>query len=103
MYNPDQKLIGENAKRKMFFEIHPNMSIYLFIHDPKFFISTDHPLVFPGYFKKFEVIFWMYVYSLMILTKLQNTDSGMKEIYFISVTEHQLLNRLGRPCEVHRR
>jgi len=101
-FNPDKRINGKwgEGNSQLSFHLQPDIPIYLFIHDPNFFLGTDHPSIFPGYFKKIEVksIFGINLNNFQ--TKLQKTEPTIEERYFISVTEHQLLYRSERPCEV---
>ena len=56
-FNPDKRINGKwgEGNAQITFNLQPHKPIYLFIHDPNFFLGTDHPSIFPGYFKKFEV------------------------------------------------
>ena len=56
-FNPDRKINGEwgGGNAQITFHLQPDIPIYFFIHDPKFFLCTDHPSIFPGYIKKLEV------------------------------------------------
>ena len=55
-FNPDKKLSGQfSGGGKLLFKIHPNISLYIFIHDPNYFLGTYHPMIFPGLIKRFEV------------------------------------------------
>ena len=54
-FNPDKKLSGKFHEGKLLFHIHSNISVYIFIHDPNYFFGTYHPMIFPGFIKKFEV------------------------------------------------
>ena len=56
-FNPDKRMNGKwgEGNSQLAFHLQPDIPIYLFIHDPNFFLCTDHPSIFPGYFKKFKV------------------------------------------------
>ena len=51
-YNPLQKI---NSGTTFTFDIHPNISFYIFIQDTKHNLLTNHPSLIQGYFNKYEV------------------------------------------------
>ena len=51
-YNPLQKI---NSGTTFGFDIHPNISFYLFIQDPKYDLLSTRPSIIQGFYEKYEV------------------------------------------------
>ena len=49
---------------RIWFKTHPNLSFYVFVHDPKYVIIGTNPSLFPGFFQKYKVYFGLPLLSI---------------------------------------
>ena len=53
--NPLSEVNGTETHRKIMIRIYSNSSYYITVHDPRYFLNTDSPLIFPIVYKMFKV------------------------------------------------
>ena len=53
MFQSPRNLVGVQGLDGIIFQLNPNASYILAVHDPKYFIFTKRPLVFPGIFRHY--------------------------------------------------
>ena len=53
-YNALQKI---NSSTEFTFDIHPNVSFYLFIQDPKYELLSTRPSIVKGFYDKYQVCY----------------------------------------------
>ena len=85
------------------FSFNPNANYSLVVHDPKYFIMSARQQIFPGIYRLYqsEVRDIIYYLDIRIHLKFQNIKPFKSDINYISVTEHHILNRPDRQCEVN--
>ena len=49
-----------NDGTRIWFKIHPNISFYVFVHNPKYVLIGTNPSLFPGFFQKYKVCLNLY-------------------------------------------
>ena len=78
------KLKADMLADGVIFQLDPDLSYKVIIHDPKYFLMASNPLVFPRIWREY---------------KAQDINPNKFEWLYISETEHRLLNRPDQPCE----
>ena len=53
--DPLRKVIGTRTHNKIMIKIYSNSSYYITVHDPRYFLNTDSPLIFPIVYKMYKV------------------------------------------------
>ena len=90
------------------FGLNPNITYKVILHDPNFYLIVSNPLVFPGIWREFIVIFLngnlLMLFMLFILQSGSGKmEQGKFEWLYITVVRHKLYqNNEDRPCEVRR-
>ena len=69
----------------LLFFLDPNINYRIIFHDPKFYHMVSNTFTFPRIWLEYKVGL--------------NMKSDYYDWYYISVTEHHLLNRPEQPCE----
>ena len=77
-------LKADMMKDGLLFQLDPNLSYKVIIHDPKFYLIASNPLVFPRIWKEM---------------KGSEIKANKFKWLYISMTEHRLLNRQEKQCE----
>ena len=67
------------------FYLDPSLNYRVIFHDPKFYHLVSNILTFPRIWLEYKAG--------------QNMKAGHYEWYYITVTQHHLLNRPEQPCE----
>lgn len=80
----ETQLRADMMKDGIFFRLDPNLSYKVIIHDPRFFLMTSNPLVFPRIWKEY---------------KKNSLKANKFSWLYISLTEHRLLNRPEKQCQ----
>ena len=78
------KLKADMLSDGVVFQLDPDLSYKVIIHDPKYFLMASNPLVFPRIWREY---------------KAQDLEPNKFDWLYISLTEHRLLNRPDQPCE----
>lgn len=86
------------------FMLDPELSYRVLFHDPRYFLMASNPLVFPRIWKEYKAIQYLLPNLLwqcpLFPSQANSTNkAGNFEWLYISVTEHQLLNREEQPCQ----
>ena len=80
------KILHDLSQENYFlFYLDPDLNYRVFIHDPSFYLILERGQVFPRILLEYK--------------RKRNMQGGYYEGYFITVTEHHLLNRPEQPCE----
>ena len=78
------KLKADMLEDGVIFQLNPELSYKVIIHDPKYYLMASNPLVFPRIWREY---------------KAQDIEPNKFEWLYISETDHKLLNRPEQPCE----
>ena len=78
------KLKADMMKDGLIFQLDPELSYKIYIHDPKYYLMAANPLVYPRIFRDY---------------KAKDLYANRLEWLYISVTEQRKLNRPDQPCE----
>ena len=81
---PD-KVFADMVSDGFLFYLDPSLSYRIIFHDPKFYHVVSNTLTFPRIWLEYKAG--------------QNMKAGHYEWYYITVTQHHLLNRPEQPCE----
>ena len=81
----NDKLRADMINDGLLFFLDPDLSYRVIFHDPKFYHVVSNTFTFPRIWLEYQTG--------------QNMKAGNYEWYYISVTEHNLLNRPEQPCE----
>ena len=81
-----KKILHDWSQENYFlFYLDPDLNYRVFIHDPSFYLILERGQVFPRIMLEYK--------------RNRDMQGGYYEGYFITVTEHNLLNRPEQPCE----
>ena len=79
-----KKLKADMLADGLVFQLDPELSYKVILHDPKYLLMASNPLVFPRIWREY---------------KSRDLKPNKFEWLYISLTEHRLLNRPDQPCE----